>query len=75
MNTTKKHNPGDTICTCRVGEDRYEIKRAGQNACGSILTGYTSCAFFDTDCNKHGLFDYCCKHDIYFFKIQPKEQL
>ena len=36
MNTTKKHNPGDTICTCRVGEDRYEIKTAERLICGTL---------------------------------------
>lgn len=66
----KHKEPCSTICTCKIKDERYEIKRSEYSSCGSRLTGYTSCAFFDTDCNLEGVFDYCTKHDVYFIKIE-----
>ena len=67
MNTAKKHNPGDTICTCRVGEDRYEVKREGK-MCGAYRE---ECAFLwnDEDCPSK-LMQLCYNHNVYFIKIE-----
>lgn len=74
MNTTKEYNPGDTICTCRIGEDRYEIKRAILFTCGADRKDYNECAFCSSDCELLGVSPFCNIHNIYFIKIQPKEQ-
>ncbi len=72
MQDSKNKEPGSTICTCKIKGERYEIKRNEYNCCGSNLTGFDSCAFFNTDCNLAGVFDWCSKHDIYFIKIESK---
>lgn len=69
MNTTKKHNPGDTICTCRVGEDRYEIKTAERLICGTLSE---DCHFYSKE-TCPSFTRICLEHNIYFIKIQPKE--
>lgn len=68
-----KHKEGDKICTGRINGQRYEIKRTSYGCCGSDADGYCACSFFNTDCEEAGGYP-LCSNELYFIKIDEKEQ-
>ncbi len=64
------HKDGDLICTGRIKDERYEIKRATNGFCGSIKDDYCSCSFFESNaCIEEGGYP-LCTNNVYFIKIE-----